>query len=84
MITNKKETNKPKEKFYFDVKIDVLLPGTITYRILAEDPEQAVELIKGKSPNNVQYKLAGKRDLKIMVYNASSNLLRFMKNLAGR
>jgi len=76
--------NNPKEKFYFDVKVDVLLPGTITYRILAETPEQAVELIKGKSPNNVQYKLAGKRDIKIMVYNASSTLLRFMKNIVSK
>ena len=76
--------NKPKEKFYFDVKVEVLVPATITYRVLAEDPQQAVDLVKGKSPNNVQYKLNSRRDLKIMVYNASSNLLRFMKNLVGR
>lgn len=75
---------KIKEKFYFDVKLDCMLPATLTYKVLAEDPQQAAELIKNMSPTGVNHKLIGKKDLKLSVYNAGGSFLRWSKNLLGR
>lgn len=77
----KKEALKPKPKFYYDVKIECMLPATLTYRVLAETPEQAAELIKNLSPNSVKHKLIGRKETKLSVYDAGSNLMKFMKNL---
>lgn len=78
------EKLKIKPKFYYDVKIECLLPATLTYRILAEDAQQAAELIKGHQPNSVQHKLIGRKELKLTVYDAGSTMIRFLKNLVGK
>lgn len=82
-MNNKKELEKlnPPPKFYYDVKIEALLPATITYRILAENPNQAVSLIKGQSPISVKHRLIGRKELKLMVYEAGSSILRLTFNL---
>jgi hypothetical protein len=82
----KKEAKKPelpKPKYYFDVKVECMLPATLTYRVLAEDAHQAAELIRGKSPNSVQHKLVGRKELVLRVYDASGSMMRFMKKLLG-
>ena len=71
----------PKSKYYYDVKIECLLPATLTYKVLAENAEQAATLIKGMQPNAVKHKLAGKRDIKMIVYDAGSSFIRFVKML---
>jgi hypothetical protein len=73
----------PKPKYYYDVKVECMLPATLTYRVLAEDAQQAAELIKGKSPNSVQHKLIGRKEMVLRVYDASSTMMRFMKKLLG-
>lgn len=73
-----------KPKLYYDVKIECMLPATITFRILAEDAQQAAELIKGASPISVQHRLHGRKDLKLSVYEAGSTMLKWMKHLVGR
>jgi hypothetical protein len=81
----KKEAAKAiKEKHYYDVKVECMLPATVTYRVLAEDPIQATELIKGQAPIGVKHRLAGKKDIKLTVYDASSSMIRYVKNLLGR
>lgn len=75
--------NKPKPKYYYDVKVEAMLPATLTYRILAETPEEAVEMIRGRQPNTVQHRLIGRKDLKIIVYDAGCSVIKFMKNLFG-
>lgn len=77
------EANKPKPLYYFDVKVETVLPATLTYRVLAEDAEQASEKIRGIQPNSVQHRLIGKRDTKLTVYDAGSTMIRWMKRLAG-
>jgi hypothetical protein len=75
---NKKEIPVLK---YYDVKVTTMLPATLTYKILAESAEQAVDLMKGKQPNTVSHKLIGRKDKKITVYEAGTSLIRFIKNL---
>lgn len=82
--TPKKQPEKfPPEKRWYDIRIDTMLPATLTYRILAEDAVQALELIKGKAPNSVQHKLHGKKDLIAKVYDSGSSMVRHIKKLMG-
>lgn len=73
-----------KPKFYYDVKVECMLPATIVFRILAETPEEAAGLINGAAPISVNHRLLGRKDHKLSVYDAGSTMLRWMKNLLGR
>lgn len=70
-----------KPKFYYDVKVECMLPATLTFRILAEDAEQAAGLIRGQNPTMIKHRLIGRKDIKLSVYDAGSSMLRWMKNL---
>jgi hypothetical protein len=80
----KKQEKGPKPKFYYDVKVECMLPATLTYRVFAEDAQQAATLIKGMSPNSVKHKLIGRKEIKLVVFDAGCNMILFMKNLFGR
>ncbi len=77
-----KKIAKPIEKYYYDVKVECMLPATLTYRVLAETPEQAAELIRNQGPISVKHKLIGKKDLKLTVYDAGCSFIKLIKNLA--
>lgn len=83
-MTKDKDKEKPKPKFYYDVKVEVMLPATLTYRVLAEDATQAANMIKNMQPNSVQHKLIGRKEIKLKVYDAGSSMMRFVKELFGR
>jgi hypothetical protein len=80
----KKEPPAVKPKFYYDIKLDAMLPATLTFRVLAETPEQAAGMIKNMSPVAVKHKLVGKKDLKLTVYLAGSSMIMWARNLIGR
>jgi len=71
----------PPPKKYFDVKVECMLPATLTYRVLAEDAMQASELIKNMQPTGVRHKIIGKKDIKLTVYDSGSSIIRWVKNL---
>lgn len=73
----------PKPKYYYDVKVECMLPATIMYRVLAETPQQAAEMIKNTSPVGVKHRLIGRKEIKLLVYNAGTTMIQFMKNLLG-
>lgn len=69
------------EKKYYDVKVECMLPATLTYRVLAKDAEEAYLLSRKMQPNSVHHRLSGKKELKAMVYDAGSSIIKFIKNL---
>lgn len=71
----------PPIKYYYDVKVETYLPATLMWRVLAETPEQAMELIKGQQPTGVKHRLIGRKDLKLLVYEAGSSLIKLVRNL---
>lgn len=83
-MTKEKIKETQKEKHYFDVKVECMLPATLTYRILAEDAEEASNLIRGRHPNSVHHKLIGRKEIKLTVYDAGSTMIKFIKRLVGR
>lgn len=78
-----KKSPKIKPKFYFDVKVECMLPATLTYKILAEDAEQAAALIKGQAPHMVKHRLIGRKEMEMKVYDSGGSMIRFMKKLFG-
>lgn len=72
-----------KQKKYYDVKVEAMLPATITYRVFAEDEQEAVNLIKKTNPLSVKYNLNNKKQLKLAVYEAGTTLVRLAKNFLG-
>lgn len=83
VISKSNKSNKIPEKRYYDVKVECLLPATLTYRVLAEDAKQASEMIKGKQPHSVQHKLLGRKEIQMKVYDSGSSMMKFMKKLLG-
>ena len=79
----KKKADLPPPKYYYDVKVECMLPATLTYRVHAETPEQAAKMIKGLVPNSVKHKLIGRIEIKLMVYDAGSTMIKLIKNLLG-
>jgi hypothetical protein len=76
-----KKVDKPKPKFYYDVKVECMLPATLTYRVFAEDPNQASIMIKGLHPTSVKHRLIGRKEMKLAVYDAGCSMIRLVKNL---
>jgi hypothetical protein len=77
------KTNEQKSKKYFDVRVECLLPATLYYRVLSETPEEAANLIGQMYPNQVKYRLIGRKNIKLSVYDAGCSIIKFMKNLVG-
>jgi len=69
----------PKEKKYYDIRLEALVPCTITYRIFADDEHDALAQMSKKSPSGVRPNVAKKRDIKAVVYDAGSSIVRFAK-----
>lgn len=65
---------------YYDVKLEATVPAVLTYRILADSPEQALELSERASPVGTKYTLARKRKIKATVYDAGTLMMRVVKN----
>ena len=65
----------------YDVKVETMLPATLTYRVLASSPEEALEKVKKEAPKDIKHRLSGKRDLKALIYDAGTMLLRLTKIL---
>jgi hypothetical protein len=80
MESKKKITAAP-PKFYYDVKVECMLPATLTYRIYAETPELAAAMIKHSAPTMVKHKLIGRKEIKLTVYDAGCSMIKFIKNL---
>jgi hypothetical protein len=76
-----KKDGQKKEKQYFLVEVDVLSPITIKYRVLAESPEEALELAP-KSPvlEAPRPRLSISKKIKARVYVFGTHLLKLSKN----
>lgn len=74
----KKKVALPQKKFY-DIKLDAMVPCTITYRILADDEHDALTQMSKKHPTAVKPNINLKRDIKATVYDAGSSIIRFAK-----
>ncbi len=70
------KTAAPKQKKYFDVRIEALVPCQITYRVYAFDEDEALRETKKRPPTKVQPNINQKRDLKATIYDAGSLIIK--------
>lgn len=75
---NKKDT--PKQKQYFEIKLEALVPTILIYRIYADDEQDAIAQMNKKSPMSVRPNIIQKRDIKATVYDAGSSMIKFIKS----
>lgn len=72
-MTNKKE--QPKLDLY-DIRLECLVPITLTYRVQAENQEKALAMVDKQMHNNMKPNLSKKIKLNAKVYRAGTvNLL---------
>lgn len=83
-MEKKEKKSAPIVKKYFDVKVECMIPATLHYHVLADNAEQASELIKNLPPNYVKHSLIGRKLIKLTVYNSGSLMIQFIKHLLGR
>jgi hypothetical protein len=76
------EKIKQPVKKYFTVKIETLTPCTITYRIYAENEEDAITMTKRATPTSVRPNISLKRLLKATVYDAGTSVVKLVKSFA--
>lgn len=82
MKNKDKKEEKPKQKKHYTVKLDSMCPCVLTFKVLAETPEEAAEMVRlnYQSPISVKPKIAGKKDKKITVYELGSSIIKFIRN----
>ncbi len=69
------------QKVWYDVKVECMLPAVLTYKVFAENPEQASVMIKHMAPNSIKHKLIGRKNIKLLVYDAGCSMLRLILRL---
>jgi len=74
------ECVKIKDKKYFDVKVQCNIPALITFRVFAENEEQALEMINRQTPTNIRYEVLKRVNIKATVYEAGMAIIKLIKN----
>lgn len=78
-----KKLNKiaqPKQKKYYTVNVECITPCIITYRIYAEDENDAINQVNKAHPINIKPNINLKKLIKATVYDSGSSLIRLIKN----
>lgn len=81
-----KKQAKPIIKKNYDIKISCNVPAVIHYTVLAESPEEALQILKKSRPipKSIKYELEKRKELKATVYDYMTNMIRFFKSIVGR
>lgn len=73
---------KKPEKQWYSVKISAMVPTEITYRILAEDENEAIQLSLRQLPSEPpRFQLPRMKRLSAKVYKAGTSMLKLSKKL---
>jgi uncharacterized membrane protein len=72
--------NKKPEKKYFTVKIETMVPATISYQILADDAEHAAKIAEKNNPIHIEYQIKKRKNSKLTVYDLGTFLMRYIRN----
>jgi hypothetical protein len=76
----KNKIDLPKQKSYYDIKVEALVPTTLIYKVLAEDERDALNQIANKAPNGMKPNLLMKRVIKATIYIAGTTMIKLVKH----
>ncbi len=73
---------KQKEKRYYDVKVNCTIPAIMVFRVLAESPEEALELVDKhkEQPKSIKYEPIKRRNIKAKVCDSGTVVIKHVKN----
>jgi hypothetical protein len=77
---DKKKAAPKKEPKYYDIKLECMVPCLVSYRVLAEDENDAIAQIEKRAPTGIKPNISKKRNIKATVYDAGSSIIRFAKS----
>lgn len=69
---------------YYTVKIESMLPCVLTYKVLANSPEEAIQKARKLPPHDIKHRLPGKKDIKATVYEFGQSIVKLVMNLMGK
>ncbi len=73
----------PEQKKYYTVKVEAIIPTEVTYKIFAETPEQAIDLISKSAPYLApKPKLSRMKKIKITVYKFGTSMVELIKKFS--
>lgn len=76
----KKQDKEIKKQFY-DVKVSVLVPAIFLYRVEAENEQEAIKNCDKLKPKNIKLEYNKKINIKALVYQAGTYMLKLSKDL---
>jgi hypothetical protein len=77
---NKKPAPAVKEKKWFDIRLECMVPCIVQYRVFADDEQDALQQMDKKTPSSVKPNILRKKNVKATIYDAGSSLIRYIKN----
>lgn len=75
-----KDQPAPPTPQFFEVKVEATVPCTLSYRVWANSPDEALDKIKTQSPSQFTPKIQQKKISKATVYNAGTIMVRATRN----
>jgi len=82
-MQKKEKSEKSKEKKFYTVEVECLIPATVKYRILMDEGEYdkaAVECIKSVPAAPPKLQLAKMKKISAKVYEYGTNMLKHKRN----
>ena len=76
----KKPLPPTKEKKWFDIRLECMVPCTVQYRIFADDEQDALQQMDKKTPSSIKPNIFRKKNIKATIYDAGSSLIKYMKS----
>lgn len=75
-----KKLAAPKQKKYYDIKLECTMPVLLTYRVLADDEHDALIQMKRQAPSDLRPNISQKRDIKATIRESGSSIIKHIKN----
>ncbi len=77
-IKKKAEVKQPRQ---YTVKVECFIPATLVFQITAENEEEAIKQTHKQAPNQVQQKIAKRKNIKATVYDRNTINVKLVKHL---
>jgi hypothetical protein len=64
----------------YTIIVECLVPTVLKFQVEAESPEEALDIIKRKNPNNIDSKVHSRINTKQTVFNQNTSNVRLVKH----
>ena len=75
-----KDLDKQMDKKYYTIKLEALVPTTLTFKVLAKDEKEALEKMQKELPISHKPNFMKRKNIKAIVYEFGNLLIKLTKN----